>query len=98
MSDIRSEFHYDTIDDTLIENRIQDVEPILEANKKLFNSAQSGWKGDMHHVGTIPQIVVEQIMKEKGISFREFLMDEKLCVATLNDPEYLFLRTKSGKL
>lgn len=63
-------FEYDSLTDTTILSRHQDVEPILEANKTLRNDAdysKKGIKNEMWHYATIPNVVQEALLK-KGIN------------------------------
>jgi hypothetical protein len=77
--------------------RVQDVEPILEANKQLY-TADDGYSPsrEWRRVARIPAIVIEQWAKE-GVRYWD-----KNCRAEirrrLNDPTNLFLRTAPGRL
>lgn len=93
---IETKFHTDNGD--LIVERIQDVEPILEANKRAFNGARDGWGGDFHHVASIPNVVIEKWCNEKGFTFADFMRDKRLVKRFLNDSENKFLRTRPGKI
>ena len=70
----------------------QDVEPIIEENKRLYTSTDGYWKG--RHVqlaASVPNIIVEQWMKQ-GISiFRDEDLPKKL--AMLTSPEHSYLRS-----
>ena len=75
----------------------QDVEPIIEENKRLYTSTDGYWKG--RHVqlaASVPNIIVEQWMKQ-GISI---FRDEDLpkILAMLDSPEYRYLRCAPGRL
>jgi len=50
---ITTTFHYHE-DGGISFEKTQDAEAMLEMNKEIFNSAPEGWKGDMHHVASIP--------------------------------------------
>lgn len=55
--------HYDNDGKTLLTvESVQDATPIIEANKREFNSAH-GRHGDMSKVATIPALVVESTAK-----------------------------------
>lgn len=70
---------------------LQDIEPILEENLMLRNE-RSGFKGDQHHVASIPLVVYEQLLKE-GIA-----QDEARFKAWLNDSDNKMFRTHPGKV
>ena len=83
-------------DGRLIVERIQDVEPILERNKRLLNSGHDGYtpSRDMKHVGHIPNVVIEQWMKE-GVNIFD-PNDAPEVERRLNSSEWAFLRTSGG--
>lgn len=72
----------------------QDIEPYLQANLDLRNmfDEHAGWKGDVHHVASIPDVVMDDLMR-KGI-----YQDEKAFRKWLNDPENRCFRTRPGKI
>lgn len=92
-----TEYHADALDDAVTIRRVQDVEPILEANKALYtlNDGYSPSR-DLRRVARIPATVIEQWMKQ-GIN-----IFDKNCEAAvrrkLNDPQYLYLRTAPGRV
>lgn len=78
--------------------RVQDVEPILEANKAEMNSHgdYTKFNGDMHKVASVPNVIIEQWIKE-GIN----VFDPNHAAAVkrkLNSPEYAYLRTMRGRI
>jgi hypothetical protein len=85
-------FYYDDDADRVTFETRQDVTDIVEDNKRRMNSAASGWRGDMHHIASIP-LSVYYDLQEKGIKpgspeFRRWL----------NDPDNRAFRTKGGKV
>lgn len=85
-------FHYDNdTGDAVIETQ-QDVTDIVEANKLDMNSAESGWRGDMHKVASIPLNIYFDL-KAKGI-----IDDKAAFKAWLNDNANRFFRTKPGRV
>jgi hypothetical protein len=96
---ILTELRYDAAEDALIVKREQDVQPILDANRRAFNdSPEHGRyiKGDMHRVASIPNVVVEQWLQE-GINIFD-RADWPKVRQKLNSPEYAYLRTKPGRV
>ncbi len=85
-------------------NRVQDVEPILEANKAAMSNAPS-WRpyagSNLRHVASIPLVVAEQWLKEGldiiGPASKTPEMRRKLA-QKLNSNEYAYLRTYPGQV
>lgn len=92
------ETKYHVSDGNVIVERIQDIEPIIEANKADLCASTSGWGGDLHHVARIPNIVIEKWCKERGFKFEDFIRDKSLTKKLLNDPENSMFRTKAGRI
>jgi len=97
VNSIETTADYDEMADRLIVKRTQDVEPILELNKKLQNE-NDGYtpSRNMRRVASIPNVVLEQWMKE-GVD----VFDKNCREAVrrkLNDPEWMWLRTAPGRL
>jgi len=93
-------FHvYDPMTDITHIEEVQDVEPILNRNKNLANTNHSsdGIKNSWWHAATIPNIVIAKWLNEEGIDF--FNKDHWPAVKRkLDDPDYRYLRTGTGKL
>jgi uncharacterized FAD-dependent dehydrogenase len=75
----------------------QDVEPIIERNKKLKNEPQSR-KSNFRHIGSIPNIFINKWLNEeweRGNAHIKMFDEEfnKLVGRKLRDPDYAFLRT-----
>ncbi len=93
-----SKFHYDESEDKVHIERTQDVEPILEANKRQYNDNQ-GFKSEIFNKkASIPLVVLLKWCQEKGITYQEFMGDEKILKRFLNDPDNRFCLTKPGKV
>jgi hypothetical protein len=78
---------------------VQDVEPILDANKEAYNSGRSGYtpSGAMKKVGEIPFVVYEMWLREYGIDALN--KDHWPAVRRLlNSSEWRHLRTAPGQL
>lgn len=85
-------FSYDDSNDTFTIRTEQDIETILELNRESRNATGEGWKGEFHHVASIPNTVLAEL-KEKGI-----LDDEKAFSKWLNDRDNLPFRTRMGRV
>lgn len=87
-------FDYDEATDTAYLSVEQDVEPILEANKILYNDTDrtnAGIKGDFWHYGSIPVNIVHKWLIEDGVDFFD-KNDHPKVLSLLNDPQYRFLK------
>jgi hypothetical protein len=101
MGDIATRWDWDEGSETLIQNRIQDVEPHIEYNKSLQSLKQTGDWG--RHVGHIPLVIIEKWLNEEwnrgNIHLRPFTPEFDLLVERkLNDPDWKYLRTDSPQV
>lgn len=100
MSDVKTELHYDESEDKLTIHTVQDVEPILEANKRSFANIERnhGYKSDvLNHVARIPLVIAEKWKRELGVDVFNRNHEQKV-KALLNSPEYQYLRTRPGRI
>lgn len=96
---MRTFYHYDHADDRLTVETVQDVEPILEANKRQFDHDDRRFKSEaFNHVARVPLVVLEQWARDKGITYQELMNNDAVMRRFLNDPDNKFLRTKPGKI
>ena len=70
----------------------QEVSPLLDLTKYTYNNDGGSWRGDVHHVASLPNAVWFDL-KQKGI-----IDDEKAFRKWLDDPANRFFRVKPGKL
>lgn len=101
MSDVKTKYHYEG--GRLIVERVQDIEPTIEANKKEMgewsgHNESSRWKGDFHHVARIPEVVIEKWCNENGFTYADFIKDPKIAKRFLNDSQNCLFRTKPGRI
>lgn len=81
---------------------IQDIDPIIQTNTRILNSKSSKSKkfneaeGLGTKVASIPNIIVEKLLKDKGINL--YTCPSKDILKLLNDPDYRKLRTAHGRL
>lgn len=78
----------------------QDVDPLLDINQEARSNQSRGWKGDMHHVASIPFVVYEQMLREIGYNWKQPMNKEekhKLMIM-LSSRDWAKLRTKEGRL
>lgn len=89
---VETYFHYHDDRDAFTLETVQQVDDVLDANKRDYNDAQTGWKGDMHKVASIPMTLYLDL-KRQGI-----LDDQAALKRWLNDPGNRYFRTKPGKV
>lgn len=98
---VSSTFHYDSDGDRTTVQTVQDVEPILENNKRL-QTLNDGYNADrtMKRIASIPLVVVQQWMQEDGVNWLALPKAEKAVYLRrkLNDPQWRYLRTSEGVL
>jgi hypothetical protein len=99
MSDVATQLKLDPNEGRVVIRRVQDIEPILDVNKALQNEAQK-WAGDFHHIGTIPNVILEKWMNEEGANVLKMGSDEfgQFIKRKLRDPDNMWLRTTSRRL
>lgn len=69
------------------------VQPTIDLNTAQRNMAQPGWKGDYHHVASIPLNVYWEQLAEASQQ-----KDDKFINRWLNDGDNRAWRTKEGRL
>ena len=96
MSEVVTVPHLDQSEKLIHFARWQDVEPILENNKRLQNTAQNG--ESFRHIASIPNVILEQWLFDEWkrgnttikLSGEEF---DRLVFRKLQDPDWKWLRT-----
>lgn len=94
MSDVLTRLHFEGR--TIVRERVQDVEPILEHNKALRSQEQhSDWG---RHVASIPNVIYERWLNEEyargNITLRPYSKEmDEIVARKLKDPEWAWLRT-----
>ena len=98
---IKRSFSYDHTDDKGVIHSVQDVEPLLDLNKKEATGDSIYGTGEgplgMRKVASIPLVIIEKWKAELGVDAmnKDHMPKVK---QLLNDPEYRFLRTGGGTL
>ena len=94
-------FHYDPDTDGFSVEYQQDVEPLLEQNKALYNSvgdyrrfAGEKWR----RIASLPPVIVMQLAQRGILSAGGDILDDRRYRKWLDDPENLFFRTSPGKV
>jgi len=90
---------YDHMTKETIITESQDVEYYLKRNRAMFNDAdfkQHGFKEEYVKIASLPNSIIMKWKRELGVDVYD-RNDEKKVFKLLNDPEYRYLRTVSGK-
>lgn len=95
---IFTKLHHDDIEDKLHIERVQDVEPILEANKRAYNDAGAFKSETFNKKAEIPLTILLSWCQAKGITYQEFMTDNSILRRFLNDPDNRFCLTRPGKV
>lgn len=76
--------------------RVQDVEPILDQNKRWQNEPQKKSEVMGHHIATIPNIIIDKWAKEEGANLMAMNKYEadKFLRKKLADPDYRWLKAR----
>lgn len=97
MSDMHTRFHVDNVDNTIVVNNSQDVEPILDSCRLRTNEGAHG-SAEMRHAATLPMVVIENYCNQHGISFQDWLKDKTHVKRMLNDPDLKGFRVWQGRV
>ena len=101
-SPIKRKATYNHTDDTVVHHAVQDIEPLLELNKKEYNKdyihgGVETKETGMRKVASIPLIIVEKWKRDHGIDMMNKDHWPKI-KQLLNSNEYKFLRTHESNL
>ena len=99
MSDIKTIYHYDAVENRDVIERVQDCEPVVQEIEEIKQLTDG--RGDTslgYHVGRIPGIVIEQYIKQVGITFHDFCVDTTHIHRIMNNPNYKKFRIFEGKI
>lgn len=95
---LNKKWHYDHSTGAVHVETIQDVQPILEANKRAYNDAREFKSEIFNKKASIPLVVLEKWLQDKGISYREFMNDPTMVKRFVNDPDNKFCLCRPGKM
>lgn len=99
---VTEHFHKDAMSGEVTIKHSQDVQTVIDANK-IKRIENNSWKGDLHHVASIPIVVVEMWRNElaqQGAVNTDPLAKEnkKFLIAKINSGDWSKLRTKEGRI
>ena len=95
--DMIETLHFDKDSGKSIIQTTQDVDPYLKQIASDRQHQVEGWKGDLHHVATIPLVLVEKWNQELKCNILE-KKNRHLLMLKLNNRDYSKLRTKEGRI
>jgi len=103
---LKTKIHFDESDKKLHLEDVQDVEPLINANKKEANLGKDAYrmKGElgkhagMTKVASIPLVVVQQLAKKGIMSNGGQILDHNRMKKWLNDPDNRFFRIYQGNV
>ena len=93
-------FHYNEATGDWGLESVQDVEPIIESNKAMQkdeNYSKDGIKREWWHAARIPVVIQEKWLREEGIDVFKTEHWPRL-KKKLNDPDWMYLKTTTGKV
>ena len=87
-------WHYNEDTDEATIQTTQDLTAVIEANKRDFavTDNKANWKGEWHHVASIPESVYFQLKAEGKLD------DQAYMKKWLNDSDNQYFRTRAGKI
>jgi len=97
---VHTRFHYDDTTGAQTIERIQNIEPILNSNKREQTFSDNGYSKsrDLKKIASIPMVVIEKWMKDDGVNVLALTGPErtKYFRKKLNDSDNRYLRTDNG--
>lgn len=92
-------FTYDDDTDGFTIETVQDVEPLVELNKALWNSTEKHTRyGDLTRIASIPPVIVMELSKQGILRPDGSILDDKKYRDWLNDSANRCFRTRAGKV
>ena len=98
--DIKTTLHLNRNDGTMTVARMQDVEPILKAihERKVEEAAKFSRLRDFREIGEVPFVVLEEWIKKRGMTFREYVIDRKARKLFWNNPDNAKFKVMRGRV
>jgi len=95
MSGMQTQLHVK--DDVMVVQNTQDCTPYLERTQALHKEGYHG-SSDFKHAASIPNVVIENYINQKGITFQEWMANPVHIKAVLNDPDLRAFRIWPGRV
>jgi hypothetical protein len=89
--------------DCITVETVEDVEPVIEANKAQYNDPSPTQDGLGRKVASIPGVIIMELCRINKISFRELMLgkterSQTIMNRFLNDPAFRGFRTAPGRV
>jgi hypothetical protein len=95
---VRATVWRDSETDQPIIRHQQNVDPILETNRRDANAYQPGVRPlGLRHIARLPNVVVLQLQQAGLLDYKGRPADERKLLRFLSDPENRYLRTDNGR-
>jgi hypothetical protein len=86
-------------DEGFIIETTQDVEPLIEANKRLWNNTEKHTKyGEWTRIASTPFVILMELNKKGILRMDGSILDDKKYRDWLNDHENRHFRTRAGRV
>jgi hypothetical protein len=95
LSGLTEYFHYDPETDGFSIETRQDMQPLIDVSKAMFNDAPLRW-GDMTHVKHIPAVIAMELAKQGIMSAGYQILDHDRFKKFLNERDTAAFRTRPG--
>lgn len=77
----------------------QDVEPLIERNKALWNEKEKHSRyGELAHIASIPPVILMDLAQKGILTVGGKILDDKRYRAFLNDSDNRCFRTRPGRV
>lgn len=91
-------FYFDHATDEITIEQTQNVDAHVELTKASFNESGTDWKGDFHHVASIPAVMLSELAKKGIMTTGGRILDKKKLRAWLNSSDNRAFRTRPGHI
>jgi hypothetical protein len=91
-------YFHDLDENTVALETVQDVGPVIEANKRDLNNVDNRRFGDGKLVARIPIVIMLQLVQQGILDPKFGVLDEKRLSAWLNSSENMWFRTWPGNV
>jgi hypothetical protein len=90
--------YFDLDEEDVVLETVQDVEPVIEANKAALNNVDNRRFGDGKLIARIPIVIMLQLVSKGILSPKFAVLDEKRFSAWLNSSDNCWMRTWPGNV
>ncbi len=98
-SELIEYFHFDETTGGFTIETIQDVEPLVEFNKALYNETEKHTRyGEWTKFASWPPVITMQLVQKGIMNWAGAILDDKKFRQWANDPENMYFRTRRGRV